>query len=302
MKDKVSDVIFNIAPDFAEMLGHKEKGKKEPPLEAEVIGDVSLPVKEYNGVRVVTFKDIDTVHRRPDGTASRNFRQNRKHFIEGEDYFKVCADEIRRDKITDISAKTHEDVILITESGYLMITKSFKDDLAWEVQRKLVNIYFKAKRADAAINNLSPQTQAMINLEVRQNELKKRVDNMESRLEQLFIETAEPEPDPEPQRTEPKKWSEREKDYLRKAYALGQSDVEIAADLSRTIMSISNERRKLGLVGKTSKRWTDGEDKKLIRLHNKRVSYADIAAVLDKTADSVGNRLKLLRKKGMIRR
>ena len=288
MEDKVSDVIFNIAPDFAEMLGHK----KEPPLEAEVIGDVSLPVKEYNGVRVVTFKDIDAVHRRPVGTASRNFRQNRKHFIEGEDYFKVCADEIRRDKITDISAKTHEDVILITESGYLMITKSFKDDLAWEVQRKLVNIYFKAKRADAAINNLSPQTQAMINLEVRQNELKKRVDNMESRLEQLFIETAEPEPEPEPQRAEPKKWSEREKDYLRKAYALGQSDVEIAADLNRTIDSIASKRRVLGLSSVGARHWTKEEDKKLKRLLAKGLTAQEIAKIMNRSAQGVYNRKK----------
>lgn len=34
---------------------------------------------------------------------------------------------------------------LITESGYLMISKVFDDDIAWDVQRKLVNTYFRAK-------------------------------------------------------------------------------------------------------------------------------------------------------------
>lgn len=110
-----------------------------------IINTMPLMIKEYNNRRVVTFKDIDTLHQRPNGTAGRNFRVNRSKFIEGEDYFKVCADEIRLHKIIEISPKTHEDVIFITESGYLMLTKSLTDDLAWKVQRELVNTYFRAK-------------------------------------------------------------------------------------------------------------------------------------------------------------
>ena len=41
--------------------------------------------KVYKGQRVVTFKDIDLVHQRPEGTASRNFREHKSRFIEGED-------------------------------------------------------------------------------------------------------------------------------------------------------------------------------------------------------------------------
>lgn len=112
---------------------------------AIMVGNYTLPIKEYNNVRVVTFKDIDTVHERPDGTASRNFRKNRGYFIEGEDYFRLCADEIRRHKIMEVSTKAREDIIFITESGYLMLVKSFTDDLAWKVQRELVNTYFRVK-------------------------------------------------------------------------------------------------------------------------------------------------------------
>ena len=111
-----------------------------------MINNAPVQVKEYNGVRVVTLKDIDTVHGRTDGTAKRNFNSNIHRFIEGEDYYKICADEIRTNKICDISSKTHSDVILITESGYLMLVKSFTDDLAWKVQRQLVNCYFKVNR------------------------------------------------------------------------------------------------------------------------------------------------------------
>ena len=51
------------------------------------IGNADISIKEYKGKRVVTFKDIDMVHERPDGTARKRFSDNRKHFVEGEDYF-----------------------------------------------------------------------------------------------------------------------------------------------------------------------------------------------------------------------
>ena len=40
------------------------------------IGNVDISIKEYKGQRVVTFKDIDMVHERPEGTARRNFNTN----------------------------------------------------------------------------------------------------------------------------------------------------------------------------------------------------------------------------------
>lgn len=109
---------------------------------AVTINNTVLPVKEWNGQRVVTLKDIDTVHGRPNDTARRNFNKNKKHLIEGVDFFKVCSDEIRTHKMNGISPKAHGNILLITETGYLMLVKSFTDDLAWDVQRQLVNSYF----------------------------------------------------------------------------------------------------------------------------------------------------------------
>ena len=150
-----------------------------------IINNMPVLVKEYGGQRVVTLKDIDTVHGRPDGTARKRFNENKKRFIEGEDYFKVCASEIRTHKIMEISARTHEDVTLITESGYLMLVKSFTDDLAWNVQRQLVNSYFRCKtqNAEPDFSGLSPQLQFMIQMEKRQNQLEARQDSLEERFE-----------------------------------------------------------------------------------------------------------------------
>ena len=58
------------------------------------------------------------------GTAKRNFNQNREHFVEGVDFFSICADEFRSLKIGDISPMARENVNVFTESGYLMLVKS----------------------------------------------------------------------------------------------------------------------------------------------------------------------------------
>lgn len=110
------------------------------------INNQPIKVKEYKGQRIVTLKEIDMVHERTEGTAGRNFRENRDKFIEGVDYFKVCADEIRTHKIMEISNKAHEDIVLITASGYLMLIKSLNDELAWKIQRELVNNYFTVQK------------------------------------------------------------------------------------------------------------------------------------------------------------
>lgn len=115
-------------------------------MEIEKINNTELSVKVYQGQRVVTFKDIDMVHERPDGTARKRFNDNKKHFIEGEDFFMLDQpSEFRTLGIERPQGGTPDKVLLITESGYLMLVKSFTDDLAWSVQRQLVKSYFRKR-------------------------------------------------------------------------------------------------------------------------------------------------------------
>lgn len=109
------------------------------------IEDTEMQVREYNGQRVVTFKDIDTVHQRANGTARNAFNRNKKYFIKGVDYITLTPEEqanIDYVRLTYIPAKG---ITLLTESGYLMVVKTFNDDLSWQVQRQLVNAYFKVR-------------------------------------------------------------------------------------------------------------------------------------------------------------
>ncbi|RZU39338.1 phage antirepressor KilAC domain-containing protein [Edaphobacter modestus] len=109
------------------------------------IGSTSVSVLEINGQRMVTLAMIDDVHGRPEGTAKRNFIENRYRFIEGEDYINSTRNEVRTVVPDAISQLGNPNVILLSESGYLLLAKSLNDDRAWQVQRQLVNVYFKAK-------------------------------------------------------------------------------------------------------------------------------------------------------------
>ncbi|MDF2485690.1 MAG: hypothetical protein K0R46_1858 [Herbinix sp.] len=142
------------------------------------IGNQELAPKEFKGQRVVTFKDIDLVHERPDGTADRNFRENIKRFIEGEDFVQASrslSDEIRGLEVPN------RGITLITEQGYLMLVKSFTDDLAWKVQRDLVNTYFKVKKPLSAIEQLQLTQQAIL-------EVKADVDTVNQDLQTFKLD------------------------------------------------------------------------------------------------------------------
>ncbi len=109
-----------------------------------IIQDVEITAIEYKGQRMLTFAMIDKMHQRSKGTASRNFRENRKRFIEGKHFIhipKSASDEIRR---IGIKAAPNG-LFLLTEKGYLLLAKSLHDERAWEVQDNLIDKYFRAK-------------------------------------------------------------------------------------------------------------------------------------------------------------
>ena len=143
-----------------------------------VINGKSLKIKEHQGKRVITFKDIDTVHERSEGTAGRNFRENRERFIKNVDYFEITKGEVGTNFVGTLEeygfSKFAPSGILITESGYLMLVKSLTDDLAWQVQRELVNNYFRAKTLTDSLSELSPQLQLLISMELKQKEQSKK--------------------------------------------------------------------------------------------------------------------------------
>lgn len=139
----------------------------------------------YRDEPVITLPMIDQLHQRPEGTAKRNFWENRERFQEGRHYSSVPYEEWK-EILSDSEegfergnsyAQTSEEnqevgeslengskrggyrgsMYFLTERGYLLIVKSLQDDLAWEIYEKVVDTYFRARELLA-----SPQAAGLL--------------------------------------------------------------------------------------------------------------------------------------------
>lgn len=147
-----------------------------------------LTIKEYKNQRVITFKDMDEVHGRVEGTAKRNYMQNKKHLIKDVDYFFITTAEKNEFRTLEIP---NRGLILLTESGYLMLVKSFTDDLAWNVQRSLINSYFRAKQtlAQPIFSYMIEDPVERAKAWIKEQEEKKRIETEKLMLEQKVAES-----------------------------------------------------------------------------------------------------------------
>jgi len=140
----------NVAKEIADFVTN-------PTGNNVTIQNQSMTIKEYQGQRVVTFSDIERLHQRPTGTCKRNFSENKKHFVRDEDFFEITRKDVGEKFVPTYGFnKKAPKGILLTESGYLLLVKSFTDELAWKVQRELVNAYFRSK--DISGQNSSEDT------------------------------------------------------------------------------------------------------------------------------------------------
>lgn len=151
------------------------------------INNKQLPAVEYRGQRVVTLAMIDEVHQRPEGTAGRNFRENKSRLIEGEDYFELGSDEIRRHLADGVFSKFASSGIVLVESGYLMLVKSFTDDLAWQVQRELVNSYFRTHRQQplTEIEMIAAMAADAVRQQKRLNHVEEQIETVTEAVENI---------------------------------------------------------------------------------------------------------------------
>ena len=91
-----------------------------------------------------------------------------------------------------MDTRQQNDVVLVTESGYLMITKSLKDDRAWAVHRSLVNNYFRFKEQSVQVNELSPELQMFKQIfdsvaaqQLKQKEQDEKLNQLDNKVESI---------------------------------------------------------------------------------------------------------------------
>lgn len=88
------------------------------------------------GQRVITLALIDKLHRRPDGTARRNFSDNKDRFIEEKHFYLVDFSKKNEFRAFGIDVPPCG-LTILTNRGYSMLVKLFTDDFSWEVQEQL---------------------------------------------------------------------------------------------------------------------------------------------------------------------
>lgn len=149
------------------------------------INNTQVEVKEYEGLRVVTAWDIAKVHGREVKRINEQFNRNKEKMIENEDFFIIKRNEIPKSLSATLMdlwefAPSMNEMVLFTESGYLMLVKTFTDDLSWDIQRQLVKTYFKVKEAQKTMTlpqQLLAQAQCLVEMDNRITVVENKVDN-----------------------------------------------------------------------------------------------------------------------------
>ena len=148
--------------------------------ELVMINGKQLETKEYQGERVVTAWDIAEVHGREAGNVNRQFERNREKLIEGEDYFIISKEEFSEchEGNQRFIPNNVKEIPLFTESGYLMLNKTFNDKLSWDIQILLIKNYFRQKE-------FKPMTiEDLIIMQAQEvKKVKEKVDDLEYRVE-----------------------------------------------------------------------------------------------------------------------
>lgn len=116
-----------------------------PILQTISIGGVDVKRIAYRGQPIVTMAQVDEIHQRPEDTARRTFNENRNRFEEGVDFYSLTSDEIRTMSQLGIFPARTARANVLTERGYLKLTKPMNDDRAWKVQGEMVDVYFAAR-------------------------------------------------------------------------------------------------------------------------------------------------------------
>ncbi len=113
---------------------------------------------EYHSMPVVPLYLLDELYARAAGTARHAFKRNRVQFVQGTDYFtvpyKVWSGIPALFKRFG-SNTSHNALVLLTESGYLMLARTFRGVHAGRVQREMLETYFRNGRSKQSAGSVA---------------------------------------------------------------------------------------------------------------------------------------------------
>lgn len=143
----------------------------------------------YNGERVLLSYQLAEAYGVEPKLLTNNYLRNREKYVEGVHYHKLTGEILNAFKEgcphIEEQLKFTSKLYLWTEKGCLLHSKSLNTDVAWEVYDTLIDTYFKAKDMQLSLKGLSPQLQVLINIEMQQQEMNKKIDAVASQVENI---------------------------------------------------------------------------------------------------------------------
>lgn len=141
-----------------------------------------VPVN-FKEMRVLTTEQLAQVYECEGRNIVDNFNNNREKFRENKHYFKLQGESLKafkRETENIVSANANV-FYLWTRQGASRHCKMLGTDKAWEQFDILEESYFNQSQ-NLLTNNLSPQLQLLINMELKQKEIEARQDAQEQQL------------------------------------------------------------------------------------------------------------------------
>lgn len=89
-----------------------------------------------------------------------------------------------------------------------------------------------------------------------------------------------------------RKWTDADRQTVRRMFAAGRPDAEIARATGRSAAAVTEMRHCMGLVCREHRRWTPEERLRLRRMRLEGISYATAALVLGRTAGAAAKQFR----------
>lgn len=141
----------------------KEKEIKAGVIALNVVSDEKfleingkrIEVKEYKGERVVTVYDISELHGREVKKINQQFKRNKEKFVEEKDFFQLKRGELNKKCFFIGFSKfsNNEFEYIFTESGYLKLIKTFRNNLEYKIIKQVYKFLGGNENIDIYVPN-----------------------------------------------------------------------------------------------------------------------------------------------------
>ncbi|BDU81589.1 ORF6N domain-containing protein [Clostridium perfringens] len=138
---------------------------------------------EFQNQRIITTKVLAEEFGTEEKNIQMNFSRNEERFVDGKHYYKLEGQQLKFFK-DSLPTESREPIkfapvlYLWTEKGAARHAKILDTDEAWEVYEELEETYFRVKNGQPNLEGLSPQLQALINVELEQKKINQRINEV----------------------------------------------------------------------------------------------------------------------------